>query len=135
MSGKMSLTAEAVEELMESQAILDHIVSGLQGVFDALERNEQIDHDNDKLRTEAIGFILKSMESYNARDYEGMQKFNHAAVQRLNEQGVLDYKDDKPRSDVRIMLMRVQMNAVRNLERLRKITGRLDAIRLEDPNA
>ncbi|MFA6321654.1 MAG: hypothetical protein WCY36_07355 [Candidatus Omnitrophota bacterium] len=132
MAGKLNLAAEAVEELMDAQSILERFSTDLEDVFKLLDKNTQVDHENDKLRTEAVGFILKSMESYNAKDYEGMQKYNHAAVQRINEQGAADFKDDKPRIDARIMLLKMQINAVKNLERLRKITGKLDSARLEE---
>ncbi len=130
MSGKLNLSAELLEELMEAQAILERFTADLEEVFETLNKNEQLDHENDKLRTQAVGDILKSIEAYNAKDYEGMQKYNHAAIQRINEQGTLDFKDDKPRADARILLLRLQVNAVRNLERLRKLTGKIDLVRL-----
>ena len=130
MAGKLTAAAEAVEELMMAQSIVSGFAEGLEKILSALKEQERLDHENDGIRAEVIGFLLKSIEAYNAKDYEGMQKFTHAAVQRLNDQGVLDFKDDRPRVDVQCELLRLQVSAVYNLDRLRKITGRIDKSRL-----
>lgn len=123
MAGKTTLRGEVEEGLLQGQCILSNFAQGLENILDTLEANEKLDHENDRIRNQAVGFLLKSLECYNAKDYEGMQKNLHAGIQKLHEQEALDYRDDKPRVDVRLKLTELRLNALYGAEDLRKITG------------
>lgn len=125
MSGKPIVKNELIEELMEAVAIQSNFAEGIDSVLESLNHNEKLDHDNDKIRNEAIKFLLSALEAYNAKDYEGMQKYTHAAVQKMHEQATIDFKDDKPRADVRIQLSVVRCKTVSNKERIAKLISKL----------
>jgi len=125
MSGKPSLKNELIEEVMEAFAMQTAFATDLEQVLKLLGENETIDHQNDKVRNESMSFLLGSLEAYNAKDYEGMQKFTHAGVQKLHEQAKLDFKDDKPRTDVKIKLVEVSCKAVHNARRIRALLEKL----------
>jgi len=124
MSGKQTLKAELEEELMEGASIQGNFAKNIGDILEDLNKNERLDHENDKLRNEAIGFLLNSLEAYNAKDYEGMQKFLHAAIQKFHTQEMLDFKDDLPRIDVRIKLSEVRIKAIHNAEAIIKLIKR-----------
>lgn len=124
MSGKQTVKAEGTEELMEAMSLYSNFAEDIAKAIDNLSRNEELDHRNDKIRNEAISFLLKSMEAYNSKDYEGMQKYLHAAMQRLHEQEGVDFADDKPRADVRLQLSEIRLKAIMNTEKLKALIGR-----------
>lgn len=119
----LTLKGMREEELMEAKSLLDNFAEEAGGVIDLLNGTESLDHRNDRIRGEVIQFLLKSMESYNAKDYEGMQRNLHAATQRLNEQGIIDEKDDVPRTHAKIRILKLQMSAIRSSERIAELTG------------
>jgi len=125
MSGKPTVKNELTEELMEAVSILSNFSSDIDAVISNLNINETLDHENDRLRNEAVGFFLDSLEAYNAKDYEGMQKFIHAGIQKMHQQAEIDFKDDKPRVDVRIKLSEVRCKAVFNQGSILKLIGKL----------
>ncbi len=125
MAGKPSITNELIEELMEGKSMLNSFSKEVGEIINSLNKNEELDHQNDKIRTEAFGFLLDSLEAYNAKDYEGMQKFLHAALQKFHEQEKLDFQDDKPRADVRIALSEIRLKTIYCEENITKLTGKL----------
>ena len=125
MAGKKTLKSELIEELMEGKSILNNFAEEVGIVLGGLDLNEAIDHRNDGIRNEVMNFLLKGMEAYDAKDYEGMQKYLHAATQKLNEQGVTDLKDDKPRTDAKIKLLRTQMSAIHSGEKITRLLAKL----------
>lgn len=129
MAGKTTVKGELEEELIQAQCILSNFAKDINDILDILGLNEQLDHQNDKLRNEAMRFFLDALEAYNAKDYEGMQKFTHAGVQKLHEQAEIDFKDDKPRIDIKIKLTEVSIKATFNLEQLRKITAKISGVK------
>jgi hypothetical protein len=120
MAGKPTFKGEVEEELIEAACILNNLARDLGEILESLNQNELLDHQNDALRTQGIGFLMDSLEAYNAKDYEGMQKFLHAGMQKLHEQESLDFQDDKPRADVRIKLSELRMKAVCSEERFKR---------------
>lgn len=129
MAGKQTLKGELEEELMECASILSNFAEDLAKVLEDLDSQEQLDHKNDVARNEVFGYLLDGMKAYNAKDFEGLQKNVHAAMQRLHDQEVIDLKDDKPRTDVRIKLSEARLKAVYNSEKLVDLTGRLGKAR------
>lgn len=125
MPGKPSLKNELIEELMEGKAILNNFARDVGDVVDSINKNEELDHLNDKIRNEVMGFLLSGLEAYNAKDYEGMQKYLHAAMQKLNQQGIVDEKDDQPRTDAKIKLLKAQWSAVQNEAGLTKLLEKI----------
>ncbi len=130
MSGKTSIKNELIEELMEAVSIQGNFAENVGKILEYLNQNEALDHKDDTIRSEAMNFFLSGLEAYNAKDYEGMQKYLHAGIQKLNSQGVVDFQDDKPRIDAKIELLQTQIKAIHNKERLTnllaKIGGRKD---------
>lgn len=125
MAGKQTLRGELEEELMEAVSIQSNFAEDISKVLEDLDSQEELDHKNDVARNEVMGFLLDAMKAYNAKDFEGMQKNVHAALQRLHDQETIDLKDDKPRTDVRIKLSEARLKAVHNSERLTGLTGRI----------
>ncbi len=125
MAGKPELKSEIVEELMEAVSLLKNFGDEeIDKIIVGLNSNEDLDHKNDQIRGEAFGFLLKSIEAYNAKDYEGMQKYIHAAIQKFHDQEMLDFQDDKPRADARIQLSIVRLKTINIQERLTKLTAK-----------
>jgi hypothetical protein len=133
MSGKQNLKAELTEELMEVAAIQSNFAKDVGDILTALGSNETLDHQNDIIRNEVMGFMLQGLEAYNAKDYEGMQKYLHAAIQKLNKQGVVDVKDDQPRNNAKVKLLQVQIKAIHNEERIRKLTAKFGGFKDASP--
>lgn len=129
MSGKPSIKNELIEEHMEGASLLDNFAEEANDVINSLNRSEEIDHKNDATRGDVMNFLLKSMECYNAHDYEGMQRNQHAAMQKLNEQGIVDIKDDIPRTNAKIKILKLQLKAIHVSERLKKLTGKISRVR------
>ncbi len=125
MAGKQTLKAELEEELMEGAALLSNFAGDINGILGDLDKNEELDHQNDKLRSEGMGFLLSSLEAYNAKDYAGMQINLHAALQKFHAQEMLDFKDDKPRADVRIKLSEARLKALHDQEKIVKLIEKL----------
>lgn len=129
MSGKPSVKNEIIEEHMEGASLLDNFAEEAGDVINSLNRSEEIDHKNDAIRGDVMNFLLKSMECYNAKDYEGMQRNQHAAMQKLNEQGIVDIKDDIPRTNAKIKILKLQLKAIHVSERLKKLTSRISRVK------
>jgi len=125
MSGKQTLKAELIEELMEAVSIQDNFSKDINALFEHLSMQEGLDHQNDKIRNDAMRFFLDALEAYNATNYEGMQKFTHAGVQKLHEQAEVDFKDDKPRVDIKIKLSEIRCKVVFNQERITALIKKL----------
>ena len=125
MSGKQTTKAELEEELMEAASLVLNFGEETIGlILEDLNRNESLDYQDDKIRSECFGFLLKALEAYNAKDYEGMQKYTHAAIQKLHQNEELDFKDDKPRCDARIKLSESRIKAIHIAEKIRKLIGK-----------
>lgn len=124
MPKAMTIKGEREEELMEAKSLMDNFAEETGGIIELLNKNEELDHKDDAIRNQVMTFLLKSMESYNAKDYEGMQRNLHAATQRLNEQGIIDEKDDIPRTQAKIKILKAQMSALHISDRLARITER-----------
>jgi hypothetical protein len=124
MPKAMTLKGMREEELMEAKAMLENFAEEAGDIVDLFNSNERLDHDNDRIRGQVMNFLLKSMESYNAKDYEGMQRNLHAATQRLNEQGVIDTKDDIPRAQAKIRIFKLQMKAIYTAEKITRLIKR-----------
>jgi 7-keto-8-aminopelargonate synthetase-like enzyme len=120
----MTIKGAKEEELMEAKSLLDNFAEDAGEVINSMNRNEELDHKNDRIRGEVMGFQLKSMESYNAKDYEGMQRNLHAATQRLNEQGIIDEKDDIPRTQAKIRILKLQMSAIHTSDKITRLIER-----------
>lgn len=125
MSGKQTLKSELIEELMEAVSIQDNFSKDINVLFEHLSTQEGLDHQNDKIRNESVRFFLTALEAYNAKDYEGMQKFTHAGVQKLHEQAEVDFKDDKPRVDIKVKLSEIRCKVVFNQERITALINKL----------
>ncbi|MBI4708210.1 MAG: hypothetical protein HY761_09870 [Candidatus Omnitrophica bacterium] len=121
MSGKQSLRNELIEEIMEAVSIQDNFSADVEKIINDIDLNEQLDHENDKIRNDAMRFFLNALEAYNAKDYEGMQKFTHAGVQKLHEQAEVDFKDDKPRVNLRIKLSELSFKTIENKKQLTRL--------------
>ena len=70
-------------------------------------------------------FLLLGLEAYNAKDYTGMQRYHHAAMQKLTEQAAASIKANGPREAAKIALLRWQIKAIRNQEFLTKLLGKI----------
>ena len=129
MAGKPGLKSELVEELMESQAIMERIADEAGTILDLLDTNESEDHRNDHTRREAMGFLLEASKELNLKNYEKVSANLHAAMQKMHSQELEDYKDDKPRCDARIKIAVQQEKALHNKKRLEKITEKIEVRR------
>jgi len=129
MPKNLTIKGEKEEELMEAKSLLDNFAEEAGGVIDSLNETEGLDHRNDSIRGQVMAFQLKSMECYNAKDYEGMQRNLHAAMQKLNEQGIVDIKDDIPRTSAKIKILKLQLKAIHVAERLRKLTSKISRVK------
>lgn len=125
MPKNLTLKGQLVEELMEALAIQSNFAKDVGGILDALNANETLDHQNDKTRNKVMDFMLQGLEAFNAKDYEGMQKHLHGAMQTLNSQGVVDVKDDQPRNNAKVKLLQIQIKAIHNEDRIRKLLAKL----------
>ncbi len=127
MAGKLTLKGELEEELMEAVSLYSNFAENdLEDVLQLIEANEIEDHLNDRIRNETMSFLLQGLEAYNAKDYEGMQKYLHAALQKLHSQELSDLKDDRPRTDAKVKLAVLRQKAINNTEMLKEILARLN---------
>jgi len=124
MSGKQTLKAELTEELMEAKAIQGNFSREVGEIIESLNKTASLDYANDKIRNEVMCSLLSGIEAYNAKDYEGMQKFMHAAMQRLNKQGIIDEQDNQPRTEAKIKLLKLQLTTIHNEERITKLLAK-----------
>jgi len=129
MAGKPGLKSELVEELMEGKAILSRFAKDIEAIIQDIDKNEGIDHQDDKKRCEAMALLLDALEAHALKDYEGMQKFLHAGVQRLHEQEMLDFSGDVPRTDAKLKLSLARLNAIHCEEHLTKLTEKVEGIK------
>lgn len=129
MAGKPGLKSEIVEELMEGKAILAEFAKEIAVIIDDIDKNENIDHQDDKKRCEAMALLLDALEAHALKDYEGMQKFLHAGVQKLHEQEQLDFSGDAPRTDAKLKLSIARLKALHCEENITKLTGRIEGRR------
>lgn len=129
MPKNLTIKGAREEELMEAKSLLDNFAEETADVITSLNSNEELDHKNDRIRGEVMRFLLKSMESYSAKDYEGMQRNLHAATQRLNEQGIIDEKDDIPRTQAKIRILKLQMSAIHISDRIIRLIERCGKVK------
>jgi len=122
---KITPKNELIEELMEAVAYYSNFASDLDEIIKALDSNEELDHENDKIRNETMKFLLAALEAFSAKRYEDMDKYVHAATQKLHSQEMLDLKDDKPRTEARIKLALARQKAIHNKELLAKFLGEI----------
>lgn len=129
MSGKPTLKNELIEELMEAVSLYSNFAEDLEQILELIDSNETQDHANDKIRNETISFLLRGLEAYDAKDYEGMQKYLHAAIQKLHSQELIDFKDDEPRTEAKVKLSIVRQEAIHNREILIKLLSKINQIK------
>lgn len=125
MAGKPQPKSEMEEQLLEAACLLDNFANDLKDIITLLNQNETLDHDNDKLRNQVNTFMLDALQAITAMNVDEAQKFIHAALQRSNEQAAIDFKDDKPRVDVRIKLAQLQTKAICDKETIIKLIPKL----------
>jgi len=136
MPKNLTVKGEREEELMEVKSLLDNFIEEIggtdteddpdnaKGIIDELNKTEELDHKNDRVRNQAQHFLLKSIEHDASGNHTGMQRNLHAAVQKLNEQGIIDEKDDIPRSHAKIRILRYQMKMINASNRITKLIER-----------
>lgn len=123
--GKSAPISATETALLEAACLYSNLTDDLESILADLDRNEDMDHVNDKTRQEAIGHLLKALESFSAKAYEDVDRHVHAAVQRLHEQEVQDLNDDKPRVEARIRISELRHRAVFNKERITDLIDKL----------
>jgi len=122
----MTLKGLIEEELMESKAIIDALNSALSDIIGHINLNEKLDRENDCIRTKTRKQLLASIREYKMSNYEEADNHVHAALQTLDEQEIVDTKDDIPRHEARLKLAVVQAKLTRNSELIRKFLGKLN---------
>lgn len=120
-----SQKSEIETALLEAACLYSNLIDDLDSIQEDIDRNEELDHKNDKTRLESIGHLLKALESFSAKAYEDVDRHVHAAVQRLHEQEVQDLQDDKPRNEAKIKMATIRQKALCNKEDIVKIIARL----------
>lgn len=126
MAGKPSLKSELIDEILEAVCFYQNFQEEVvDKIVEDIDANEAGDHENDKTRAEVIGHFLKALESFSAKAYEDVDRHVHAAIQRLHNQELQDFKDDKPRNDARIHLALSRQKAFHNQEILQKLVVKL----------
>lgn len=129
MPKNLTLKGLIEEELMETQAMLSNFIEDMDKVIELIDENEKDDRDNDKIRNEAMSFLLKALEAYSCKAYEDVDRFLHSAIQKLHSQELLDFQDDIPRNKARIALAIFRQKALHNQETISKLTAKLQRIK------
>lgn len=122
---KPSQKSEIETALLEAACLHSNLIDDLEQIQKDIDRNEEQDHENDKTRLDAIGHLLKALESFSAKAYEDVDRHVHAAVQRLHAQEVQDLQDDKPRNEAKIKIATIRQRALCNKETIVKLIERL----------
>jgi len=130
MSGKPGTKSELVEELMEAAAIMRNFAEEAGSILDLMDDNESGDHQNDRTRREAMGFLLESSKELNLKNYEKASANLHAAMQKLHSQEIEDLNDDKPRTEAKIKIAVYQEKAIQNEKNLNRLTGKLEVMKI-----
>lgn len=125
MAGKLQPKSEMEEQLMEGASFLDNFATEIGKIITSLDENETLDHDNDKIRLDINALLLDALHACHVRNVDDAQKFTHAALQKLNQQQAIDFKDDLPRVDVRIKLTQLQTKAICDYEAIIKLIPKL----------
>lgn len=131
MAGKPGIKSEMVEELMEAGAILGNFAKETGDILNLLDDNESKDHENDKIRRDAMGFLIEASQELNLKNYEKASANLHAAMQKLHGQEIIDLNDDKPRTKAKIKIAVYQEKALNCEKTLTKFTGRLEGKRIK----
>jgi len=118
MSGKPGLKTELVNGLLEARSILDNFIKAVSDILDFIEKNESLDHKNDKTRRQTMGFLLDASQQLNLNNYSDVGKNLHAAMQRLHSQEIEDLEDDRPRGEAKIKISVFQEKANNSVQRL-----------------
>lgn len=124
MSGKLTIKGAREEELMEAHAYYANTIEDIDSIIELIDANEKLDKENDILRNEVMGHLLKALECYSCKDYEGVNRYIHTAIQRLHSQELTDLKDDDPRGKARIKLAVFRQKALHGQERIRELIQR-----------
>ncbi len=121
MAGKMTLWGGLEEELMEAQAFFSNFATDFDKLQPLLEKNEALDHENDKTLSEAQGFLLEGLEALSCLSYGEVTKFIHAAIEKLDAQQDQDLADDHPRDELKLKIELKKQAGTDNLARLTKL--------------
>ena len=113
VAGKPSKKVEIVEELMEAESLCSNMLDDMDPVDSHLLQQETMDHDNDKLRNEAMVFLRKALQALSNGQMKDVDTNLHAGFQKLQDQAQLDHMDDKPRIDARLLLERYKGKILR----------------------
>ena len=117
----LSLKRMIEEEFIEIMSFCDNFTNDLEKVIDDLDKNEKLDRENDKMRTEVFKHLLAAKSAFNMKNYKEMSKHIEGAMQKLNKQEQLDLRDDKPRTDAKIKLSQYQQKAINEKDNIRKV--------------
>jgi hypothetical protein len=128
MAGKQSIENQIEEELVEAQALFDNAAEEISKIETFIDSQEALDRKNDVMRREVMDNLLSVIRSLDCNDTETANKFTHTAIQRLNAQAAVDFKDDEPRAKARILLAVLRQRAIDNRKHLRRLTERWQAI-------
>lgn len=124
---KPSVKTEVEEALLEASCFYASFADELAAVLGTIDENETMDHQNDKLRVEAMGFMLDALQALAAQNYADVDTNLHGAIKRMHEQEALDFQDDKPRVDAKLLLSLARQKAIHNKEDVIKQIGALAA--------
>lgn len=124
MAGKQSFKNISIEELLEALCFYDDFLESIDSILEDLTKNREWDHQNDKLRYEALSFLLAGFKHPAIPD--DVSANMHAAATKLNSADILDSKDDGPRADAVLKLSVLREKAFNNrmvLEGILKLFG------------
>lgn len=121
MPKNLTIAGQKEEELMEAQSFYDNFTEDLDKIIDLIDKNQDMDHQNDKTRTAVISDLLSALRSLTCKDMNSADNFVHGALQKINDQEKQDLSDDKPRTDARILLAILRQKAINNSNTIRKL--------------
>jgi len=124
MPKNLTIKGAREEELMEALAYYDNFTEDLDAIIDLLDKNQNLDHNNDKTRRAAISDLLSALRSLSCKDIQTADNFVHGALQKINDQEKTDLQDDVPRIQARIKLAVLREKAVRNKDQIAKLIER-----------
>lgn len=131
---KQSEESKAVDELMEAKAFYDNFLIDSERIINFIHRNMDLDYKNDFVRSEVTQHLVSALTAANMRSFEDVNKHINAAIQKLHSQEAIDLKDDKPRTDALLEISKIREKAIRNSERLRDLTAKVDSKRKGNSN-
>ena len=126
MAGTISLKGLIEEDLMESKSIVDSINEDMGEIVNLIDLNEKLDRENDKIRANVRRHLLAAIRGYKMARYEEADNHVHAALQMLDEQAILDLKDDIPRGEAKLKIAVLQTKLTNNSESIRRSLGKLN---------